>query len=519
MKNLNKILTILAVGALFLSSCSMDVKPTTSIAVDPETEPLFSDVNDLVKFENGLYQSFRSVQYGAYTMPLEVMCDGFNAATGFGNNLGPIHRMDNSYTSSDQDTQTFWAGHYAAIKNYNIFIDALDKYEPESNQGAFYKMLGEAEAKFFRAYSYLSLIRVFGKAYNPSTASSDLGVLLVLHFDQTAEPARATVQQVYDQIKADLDDAYALLNNVGATVSELGTGHVTVEAVDALYARYYIDTKQYEKAAEKAAGLVDGGAFELSSDDDMMQAEWLNDNGTEPIMQLYASLSENGTGINDYYTQLSYNANYVSVNGTGYYFQPYFLPSGKLINLYEDNDLRRTNWFMSRYTTGNSCPLLRLSSLQYCTVEVFTKYYGNPALTSSYPNARQAAKPFLIGEQYLIAAEAYLAAGDATNAKKYLNDLQAARGATETEATAENIQNEWFKETVGEGLRMSCIKRWGTGFSGRVQQARNNGEALTGDIYVGKNFPASDYHWQWAIPAYEMKVNANIVQNPGYGAE
>lgn len=143
MKNLNKILTILAVGALFLSSCSMDVKPTTSIAVDPETEPLFSDVNDLVKFENGLYQSFRSVQYGAYTMPLEVMCDGFNAATGFGNNLGPIHRMDNSYTSSDQDTETFWAGHYAAIKNYNIFIDALDKYEPESNQGAFYKMLGE----------------------------------------------------------------------------------------------------------------------------------------------------------------------------------------------------------------------------------------------------------------------------------------------------------------------------------------------------------------------------------------
>lgn len=124
---------------------------------------------------------------------------------------------------------------------------------PRATKALSTKCWVKAEAKFFRAYSYLSLIRVFGKAYNPSTeTSSDLGVLLVLHFDQTAEPARATVQQVYDQIKADLDDAYALLNNVGATVSELGTGHVTVEAVDALYARYYIDTKQYEKAAEKA---------------------------------------------------------------------------------------------------------------------------------------------------------------------------------------------------------------------------------------------------------------------------
>ena len=121
---------------------------------------------------------------------------------------------------------------------------------------------------------------------------------------------------------------------------------------------------------------------------------------------------------------------------------------------------------------------------------------------------------------YLIAAEASLANNNTAAAKEYLNAIQTARGASATEATTANIQNEWFKETVGEGLRMSCLKRWGTGYSGRPgQNAAVELKALmNGAEYAQKSMPATDYHWQWPIPAYEMQINPNLKQNDGYSA-
>ena len=151
---------------------------------------------------------------------------------------------------------------------------------------------------------------------------------------------------------------------------------------------------------------------------------------------------------------------------------------------------------------------------------IFNKYNGNPELYTTTPNARQHVKPLLIGEMYLIAAEANFYNGKVDVAKLRLNELQTARKATATEATEATIQNEWFRETAGEGLRMSCLKRWGIGYTGRSAQAG----AIAGAVlqqtpsvsYVDKSMPATDYHYQWPIPGYEMKINPNLVQNPGY---
>lgn len=518
MKKYNKILTILAAGVLVLSSCSMDVKPTTAAAIDLEAgENLFNNVDELQKFEAGLYSAFRSTQYGQASTPMEVMCDGFNATVSYGNNYGSIHRTDNSFTPSDYEVEFLWEINYQAIKDYNVFLEALEKYEPENSTAAAYAILSEGEAKFFRAYAYLTLVRAFAKPY--SAGINNPGVPLVLHYDQEELPARATVGKVYEQIESDINDALDCFNTLGWTAEGGGEQYVTIDACNALLARVYLDRGQFAEAAAMAASIITSGTFELSSDDDMMQDEWRNDSGTESIFQCYASLNENGSGTNAYYTQWAYSASYARYNGTGFYFAPYYLPSGKLISLYEDTDLRLNNWFTSYFRTGASTPLVNIGGLRYCTFEVFTKYYGNPALYTTTPNARQAVKPLLIGEQYLIAAEAYLAAGDATSAKQYLNDLQAARGATETEATAENIHNEWFKETVGEGLRMSCLKRWGEGFNGRAAQARAAAIVNSGSNFTEKVFSADDNHWVWPIPSYEMVINPNLTQNPGYGAE
>ena len=84
----------------------------------------------------------------------------------------------------------------------------------------------------------------------------------------------------------------------------------------------------------------------------------------------------------------------------------------------------------------------------------------------------------------------------------------------------DNIKKEWFKETVGQGLRMSCLKRWGDGFTARYAQegAAQNYAVTTGNDYVTKSLQANDYHFNWPIPSYDIKINKNLEQNTGYSA-
>lgn len=540
MKTYNKfIVALMGAGLMTLSSCHMDIGPQTSMKADMDS--IINDNLTLEAMERGMYTSFRSTYYGAASELPEFMCDGFNATANYGNNMGPLHRTDASFTASDQDTEVPWANYYGAIKNYNIFLQHAERFLTTPNLPEATLMVGKrgiAEAKFFRAVAYLSLVRTYAKAYDKATAATELGVPLVLIYDQKAKPARATVQQVYDQIFKDLNEAsdsllvcakyfyskndatnfYAIYGKKGVTQNI----HVSLAAVDAMLARYYLDTQDYENAAAAAEAVIEANqGYTLASDKAAMEAEYENDNGTESIMQLPATLTENGSGTNSYYTRADY---YSALAGAGYpgggiYLEPYYLPSQKLIDLYDKkNDLRFAQWFVSNadytiylsgyFLTANRFPLY-----------AFGKYFGNPELNSDgIPNARQHVKPFLIGEQYLIAAEAYAMKGDVANAKKYLNLLQEARGAEATDGTMEFIKTEWFKETVGEGLRMSCLKRWNDGYTGRALQPGlgEYGMADTGTNYDGKEMKADDVHWQWPIPAYEIRVNDNLKQNDGY---
>ena len=515
MKINNKyIIFAFGLGLATLTSCNLDETPTTSIEIESDSTAIKS-VLDLKSMTNGTYQSFRSTFYGDISQVEEVMCDGFNATADFGNNYGPVHRMDVSYTASDYDTQSMWSSFYTAIKDYNVLINSSNVFAQNNPTYKVQAATANGEARFFRAYSYLQLVRHFAKAYNSNTSATDLAVPLVLRYDQKAKPSRASVKAIYDQIKADLDSASKDLANVPG---KIGSTTVTIDAVNMMYARYYLDTKDYNNAATYALKVINSKAgYELSSDIAAMTAEYSKDNGKEPIMQLPATLTENGSGTNSIYTQSAYYAPLINYGypGNGVYQEPYFLPSKKLLSQYETTDLRLALWFQNGTYTVN------LAGSYYDKgITTFVKYLGNPNLTSNgVPNARQHVKPFLIGEAYLILAEADFYKGATGDAKTYLNELQTARKATATEATEDAIENEWFKETVGEGLRMSCLKRWGKGFSGRVAQDGLSDEGIVqsgADSYENKEMKADDVHWVWPVPSYEIRVNPNLVQNPGF---
>ncbi|MNR20637.1 hypothetical protein D3C85_1374900 [compost metagenome] len=56
------------------------------------------------------------------------------------------------------------------------------------------------------------LVNLYGKLYNPTTASKDLAVPFVTSVDVTDEiPGRSTVQEIYDHIINDINTALANL--------------------------------------------------------------------------------------------------------------------------------------------------------------------------------------------------------------------------------------------------------------------------------------------------------------------
>ena len=213
--------------ASVLSSCDMNLKPTTSIAY-VEGEPLMISDTDVSEFENGILTSFRSRFDGVYYQTQEVMVDYFNASADYGNNYGAVHRMDVDFTDGEYNTRDHWSGHFGAIKNYNIFIENADNVADDLKE---YAQFVKGEALFCRAFSYLHLARHFGKPYG-SSSSTDLAVPLVTVYDQLDKPARATVAEVYAQVKADLDAAAAIL------AGETGEARADYPTIDAVNARF-----------------------------------------------------------------------------------------------------------------------------------------------------------------------------------------------------------------------------------------------------------------------------------------
>lgn len=496
---------VLSVAAAVLSaSCNMDLVPKNDILYEQD-KPLFQLEQDIDGFRTSIYTNFRGLQGGSLAIAEELMFDGFNALLSYGNNYGGIHTLSSAFNSSEGNVESCWGNNYIAIDRYNVIINEAPKVKASLWKSA-RKMSGEAYVA--RACSYMQLARHFAPAYNEETAATDLCVPIVLVSDQYAKPARNTVKEVYDRIKADLDSAATIFteyNVVGETAAE----YFTIDCVNAMYARYYLDTRNYEKAAEYASALAESKLYSLASTASALNDLYTNDSGTEPIMQLYVSKQElpNGYGT---WTGFSKDSDCPQ----GYDYTPLYIPSKVLVDSYGSTDYRRQVWL--RYS--DEYPV-KVNAVMLYNVYLFTKFLGNPALTSTgLPGAVSAPKPFKISEMYLIAAESYCQLGDTDKAGLYLRALTKARNAGTSKVTLANIQKEWNRETVGEGLRLSNMKRWGLGFDGRPCQdnAADYIVASPESDFTGKILPADDYRLVWPVPAYEINVNPNLVQNPGY---
>lgn len=171
--------------------------------------------------------------------------------------------MTQSYKWQDvdlegQDTPSYyWTSNYMAIAHANQALLALEEVK-ENNPELKKAIRGEALA--CRAFAHFMLVNVFAKSYNPQTASSDNGIVIMEQPEVSllVQYKRSTVKQVYDFVEKDLLEALDLVSD--KYYKNTGKYHFNKNALFAFASRFYLLKRDYA-ACEKYSTMVLGTEY------------------------------------------------------------------------------------------------------------------------------------------------------------------------------------------------------------------------------------------------------------------
>lgn len=495
----------LAGGILMLSlvACKKNLEkfPNNNIALDQS----FQSVRDARTWNTGLYGLLRGRFYGIYAYTQDIQGDQLNASIDFGNRNGFPHRWE-GFEATEGNINSIWQNYYRAITNANIMLDGFQKITPANATETADLNRYKGDAYAIRAYYYHELVRRFAKPYEPATATSDAGVPIVLTYDVFAQPARASVKAVYDQVLADIAQAKTLLAGITGVQ---GSNRFTIDAVTALEARVKLDMQDWTGAKTAADAVIATNKYPLINTQTALRNYWHTDTKQEDIMQLFVSNVTTEQANTNGGVYLGYSTTF---NPPA--FRPDWVPSQWVIDKYEAADLRKSVYFEAKpvnFTTGTG------------TMTLVNKFPGNPALfTTAVTNYQHAPKFLRIAEMYLISAEAgarSASGADDADALAKLNALRQARGlAALTGLTGAalfaEVKEERFRELAFEGFRLWDLKRWHEGFT---RSAPQNTNLLTvGTGYTTLSIAANHPKFAWGLPSNDVTINKNLEQNPGW---
>jgi hypothetical protein len=355
------------------------------------------------------------------------------------------------------------------------------------------KDLIKGQALVYRAWGHFNLVQLYGKRYVAGTANTQLGVPVMLTNNFEGQ-ARNTVEEVYDQVITDLDEAIVLL--VG--YNRPNKSHMNVAVAKGVKARVALTMQDWTTAATLAAEARTGLSLMTTSE----YTAGFNNYTNREWMWGSMVISDQTTYFYSYFAYMSRNFSSTNIRG-----------NPKAINrlLYNDpiftaTDVRKANFD----PTGLHTALALASN--------FTKkpYTSQKYLAAGGADSRGDVVYMRVAEMYLIEAEAYARmGGHDTEALAALNTLRQAREtnpanylASEAVGTAliDEIMLNRRLELWGEGFRFTDLKRLNLPLD---RTGANHSVALCIETAI----PAGDVRWEWLIPKQEMDSNDQMVQN------
>ena len=464
-----KKIIIIFCALLNLSSCNF-------LSVDnpgkSETHIFFKDMAGLRIAKTGLYRLIYSFYDGNYYKYSAVAGDLVTASSvGVSSDM---YYQFNYLSTPDLETTAvgyIWKNGYNVVINANTLLTYVDDLKKSFPNDLDEINSIEAQALVIRAMMHFDLVRTYAQPFQFTSNASHLGIPVLTRLLIVGEDVpRQEVKDVYNQILADLLAALPKLDNKGDAKS------INSDACKALLARVYLYMGDYQNAINYSTEIINN--YSLSPADEYSAMFTNQDLGKEAIFRL--------TG---YYANSSL--------GTFYkYNSPRYLPSKKLMDMFDSDDIRYKNMKLSTFNGTSSYACFKYEDLTSSAED--KKYYHITV--------------FRLSEIYLIRSEARCLSGDLNGAADDLEVIQTRAmrqpitvSYIDSNDLFESIKIERAKELCFEGHRFFDLARWGDDI---VRDA--NSTAST------KLLEYPDYRFALPLPKVELDANPAIIQNEGY---
>lgn len=245
---------LLKYSSVLLLACTVLISCNESKFLEEKPLDFYSPENSMetpAHFQasiNYLYNRTRHLQWGTNTEARFAL----RYATDFAFNATDYYKPAklNDYTNVMVPTYSvpleIWKTCYTLVANANVILNrlTLSTSVSENDKSAF-----RGETLFFRAYAYKILANLYG------------GVPLILEEVETPRRnyVRATQEEVYDQIRKDLEESETLLNDI----NKVKDGKISKQMAQHLLSEVYICLEQYDKAIDAASRVIDYPAMGL----------------------------------------------------------------------------------------------------------------------------------------------------------------------------------------------------------------------------------------------------------------
>ncbi|MER3470920.1 MAG: RagB/SusD family nutrient uptake outer membrane protein [Chitinophagaceae bacterium] len=475
-----------------LAGCKKDYLETTPATAVSEQQ-IFSKVATVTSALNGAYQSTfklgpngRHDNYGqkSYDLANDLMGnDMVVQSAGYGWYNAAYQYNEWQVATNNRHSYNAWVYYYNIIKQANTIIANVDAVADASQTQ---KETIKGQALGLRAYCYFYLINYYQQTYKGNESKPGVPLYTV---NATEGNGRGTVQDVYNQIVADLTKAETLLT--GKTVSTKTL--MDVRAVQGFRARTALLMEDWATAATYAnkartgyapmsASQYQGGFSTISNPEWMWGAQIPADQAT-----IYASFFS-----------------HMDINTQGYaYLGGQKKITKALYDLIPATDVRKS--VFKAPGTGTS------TNPDYNQLKFRVPTPGSWAADYLYMRA---------AEMYLIEAEALARQGQDAPARAVLQSLIVTRdpsynaGTLSGTALLNEILLQRRIELWGEGWSLIDIKRLHTGLNRPTGAGNHNTTTLNPIVYT---LPDADPKFLMRIPQAELDANTKMTpadQNP-----
>lgn len=466
--------------AVVLSSCESVIEVEPEFVRDASVP--FTSLDEYEFALTGAYAQFRAIGYfgsggqttGSWSTLPDIMADNLVQTN---EDLGNWGSQANwTYTSDESDIAIAWIAAYSVVNQANLVLRDIEQFS-EENPERVNRIKGQALA--IRGMVHFDLLRYWGEEFDRN--STKLGVPYKTMVDKDDLPARLTVQETYDNIFRDLEEAETLLGNVDSPVNTASSrSFIDQTAAQAILARVNLYAEEYAEAERYATMVIEARPLATK---EQFPAIWKDASVAEVIWAVSFNAGEGSPSSGVFNAPSNRNR---------------FRPSLPLTETYNQaTDVRYPAYFSTRTRSDVVRPIVN-------------KFVGRGTATDNLINW----KAFRTGEMYLIRAEARAMSGDMLGALADLNDLRAARitgyvpAVLTGQALIDAIALERRQELFGEGHRWFDLKR-----TTRMLTREDCGTTAT-----ACTLEPDAREWVWPIPQGELDANVNIrdQQNPGY---